>query len=179
MDELDSSPIRQGGTLGEPAGQASEPHSAGGHSSDDSADKAGGSFFTLPASQVPFPHSQYNASLQKRMEVVPDSEPESEVEAGGKKKKAMNAKSHRSIPPYRRLTDIASQASLFSQSTPVAPRPGATTNGMGGQADDDDDDDDDSSSESDDEGQSHIPQAKRAGKLRSKKTKGLLASIVY
>lgn len=179
MDELDSSPIKKGGTLGEFAGHGSGPHSAGAHSSDDSAGKAGGSLFTLPASQVPFPHSQYNASLPKRMEVVPDSEPESEVEAGGKKKKAINAKSHRSIP-YRRLTDIASQASLFSQSTPVAPRPGATTNGMGGQADDDDDDDDDdSSSESDDEGQSHIPQAKRAGNLRSKKTKGLLASIVY
>lgn len=177
MDELDSSPIRQGGTLGKLAGQASEPHNAGAHSSDDSAAKAKGSLFTLPASQVPFPHSQYHASLQKRMEVVPDSESESEAEAGSKKKKAMKAKSHRSIP-YRRLTDIASQASLFSQSTPVAPRPGATTNGMGGQADDDDDDDD-SSSESDDEGQSHIPQAKRAGKLRSKKTKGLLASIIY
>ncbi|KAG1771783.1 hypothetical protein EDD22DRAFT_522609 [Suillus occidentalis] len=177
MDELDSSPIRQGDTLGELAGQASEPHNAGAHSSDDSAGKAKGSLFTLPASQVPFSHSQYHASLQKRMEVVPDSESESEAEARGKKKKAMNAKSHRSIP-YRRLTDIASQASLFSQSTPVAPRAGATTNGMGGQADDDDDDDD-SSSESDNEGQSHIPQAKRAGKLRSKKTKGLLASILY
>jgi hypothetical protein len=178
MDELNSSLIGQGGILGKLAGNASEPHSAGGHSSDDSADKVEGSFFTLPASQVPFPHSQYNASLQKRMEVVPDSEPESEAETVGKKKKATNAKSRRSIPPYRRLTDIASQASLFSQSTPAAPRTGATTNGMGGQADDDDDDDD-SSSESDDEGQSHIPQAKRAGKLRSKKTKGLLASIVY
>ncbi|KAG1855734.1 hypothetical protein DFJ58DRAFT_785505 [Suillus subalutaceus] len=159
MDELDSSPIGQGGILGELAGKASDQNSAGEHSNDDSAGKADGSLFTLPASQVPFPHSQYNASVRKHMEVVPDSE---------------------SIP-YRRLTDIASQASLFSQSTPVAPRPSTMTNGMGRQADDDDDDDDDddSSSESDDEGQSHIPQGKRAGKLRSKKTKGLLASMVY
>lgn len=171
--------IGQGGTLGEFAGKASDKNSAGEHSDDDSAGKAGGSIFTLPASQVPFPHSQYNTSVQKRMEVVPDSEPESEAEAGGKKKKMTNAKSRRSIPPYRRLTDIASQASLFSQSTPVAPRPGAMSNGMGGQADEDEDDDDDSSSESDDEGQSHIPQAKRAGKLRSKKPKGLLASLNY
>ncbi|KAG1847919.1 hypothetical protein F4604DRAFT_1813894 [Suillus subluteus] len=180
MDELDSSLIGQGGILGELAGKASDQNSAGEHSDDDSAGKADGSLFTLPASQVPFPHSQYNASVRKHMEVVPDSESESEAETGGKKKMTTNAKTHRSIP-YRRLTDIASQASLFSQSTPVAPRPSTMTNGMGRQADDDDDDDDDddSSSESGDEGQSHIPQGKRAGKLRSKKTKGLLASMVY
>ncbi|KAG1809426.1 uncharacterized protein BJ212DRAFT_1484544 [Suillus subaureus] len=179
MDELDSSLIGQGGMLGKLAGKAPDQNSAGEHSDDDSADKAGRSLFTLPASQVPFPHSQYNASIQKRMEIVPDSESESEAEAGGKKK-TTNAKTSRSIPPYRRLTDIASQASLFSQSTPVAPHSSTLTNGMGGRADDDDDDDDDdSSSESDDEGQSHIPQGKRAGNLRSKKTKGLLASMVY
>lgn len=178
MDELDCSLIGQGGILGELAGKASDQNSAGEHSDNDSAGKANGSLFTLPASQVPFPHSQYNASVRKRMEVVPDSESESEVETGGKKK-TTNAKTHRSIPLYRRLTDIASQASLFSQSTPVAPRP-TRSNVMGRQADDDDDDDDDdSSSESDDEGRSHIPQGKRAGKLRSKKTKGLLASMVY
>ncbi|KAG2353659.1 hypothetical protein BDR07DRAFT_1432496, partial [Suillus spraguei] len=170
MDELDSSLIGQGGILGELAGKASDQDSEGEHSDDNPAGKAGWSPFTLPASQVPFPHSQYNASVHKHMEVVPDSESESEAEAGGKKKTA-NAKTRRSIPPYRRLTDIASQASLFSQRTPVTPRLGTATNGMGGRADDDDDDD--SSSESDDEGQSHIPQAKRAGKLHSKKTKGL------
>jgi hypothetical protein len=168
--------IEQGGKL---AGKADQ-NDTGEHSDDDSAGKADGSPFTLPASQVPFPHSQYNTSVQKRMEVVPDSESESEVEARGKKKMT-NAKMRKSIPPYRRLTDIASQASLFSQNTPVAPRQSTMTHGMGGQEadDDDDDDDDDSSSESDDEGQSHIPQGKRAGKLRSKKTKGLLASMVY
>ncbi|KAG2363914.1 hypothetical protein BDR07DRAFT_1402786 [Suillus spraguei] len=175
MDELDSSLIGQGGILGELAGKASDQDSEGEHSDDDPAGKAGWSPFTLPASQVSFPHSQYNASVHKHMEVVPDSESECEAEAGGKKKTA-NAKTRRSIPPYRRLTDIASQASLFSQRTPVTPRLGTATNGMGGRADDDDDDD--SSSESDDEGQSHIPQAKRAGKLHSKKTKGLLASLV-
>jgi hypothetical protein len=176
IDELDSPFIEQGGKL---AGKADQ-NDTGEHSDDDSAGKADGSPFTLPASQVPFPHSQYNTSVQKRMEVVPDSESESEVEARGKKKMT-NAKMRKSIPPYRRLTDIASQASLFSQNTPVAPRQSTMTHGMGGQEadDDDDDDDDDSSSESDDEGQSHIPQGKRAGKLRSKKTKGLLASMVY
>lgn len=176
MDELDSSLLGQGGILGELAGKASDQNGEGEHSDDDSAGKAGESPFTLPASQVPFPHSQYNTPVYKHMEVVPDSESESEAEAGGKKKTA-NAKTRRSIPPYRRLTDIASQASLFSQRTPVGPRLSTVANGMGGRADDNDDDDD-SSSESDDEGQSHIPQAKRAGKLRSKKTKGLL-SIVY
>ncbi|KAG1862981.1 hypothetical protein C8R48DRAFT_209546 [Suillus tomentosus] len=178
VEELDSSPIGQGGKL---AGKVSDQHSPEEHSDDDSAGKAGGSLFTLPASQVPFPHSQYKASVQKHMEVVSDSESESEAEAGAEKRKTTNAKTRRSIPPYRRLTDIASQATLFSQSNPVAPRAGTIVNGMGGQVDDDDDDDDDddSSSESDNEGQSHIPQANRAGKLRSKKTKGLLASMVY
>ncbi|KAG1803103.1 hypothetical protein EV424DRAFT_1434583, partial [Suillus variegatus] len=166
------SPIGQGGKL---TGKASDQNSPGEHSDDDSAGKAGGSLFTLPASQVPFPHSQYKASVQKHMEVVSDSESESEAEAGAEKRKTINATTRRSIPPYRRLTDIASQATLFSQSNPVAPRAGTIVNGMGGQVDDDDDDDDDddSSSESDNEGQSHIPQANRAGKLRSKKTKGL------
>ncbi|KAG1730761.1 hypothetical protein EDB19DRAFT_2010606 [Suillus lakei] len=172
--DLSCSPIGQGGILGELAGKASDQNSAGEHSDDDSAGKVSESLFTLPASEVPFPYSQYNASVQKRIEVVPDSEPESEAEAGGERKKTTNTKMRRSRPPYRRLTDIASQGALFSQSTPVAPGPTTMANGKRGQADGDDDDSS-SSSESDDEDRSHIPQAKRAGKLRSKKTKGLLS----
>ncbi|OAX44104.1 hypothetical protein K503DRAFT_543459 [Rhizopogon vinicolor AM-OR11-026] len=194
-DEIDrSSPLLDGPVeiLGELAGQASDQNDVGERSDDGSADKSRKPLFELteslvpfpdsqgnsplqnhldvPASQVPFPYSKYNAPIQKRFEVVEDSEFETD---GGEKEKKTVAKGRRSIAPYRKLSDIAaSQSALFSQSTPVVPRPSTLTSRKVWQADDADDET--SSSDSDGGSQSHIPEAMRAGRLRSKKLKGLL-----
>ena len=87
--------------------------------------------------------------------------------------------------PFRRLSDIASQA-MFTPDSAFALRPPAAKDmswslGKNGddkaQSDDDDDDDDDDESDEDDEDEgkkSHIPQERRAGAgLQKKRTSGL------
>jgi len=176
-DEIDpSSPPLDGlgDILGELAGKASDQNDIDiGERSDNDSATSKERLFTLTASQVPFPYSQYNAPIQKRIEVIEDSSSmESEADGGVEKKKRAVAKTRKSMTPYRKLSDIASQSALFSQSAAVLPGSSAVASRKAWQVDDSDDET--SSSDSDGGNHSHIPEAKRAGKLRSKKLKGLL-----
>lgn len=172
-DEIDpSSPLLNGSgdILGELAGKASNENDTGGRSDDDSTSKSQEPLFTLTASQVPFPYSQYNVPIQKRLEVASDSGMESETN-GGSEKKETAAKTRGSM--YRKLSDIAAnKMALFSQRKAVLPGLNSKASRERWQ---DDEDDETSSSDSDSANQSHIPEGNRAGKLRSKKRKGPLA----
>jgi hypothetical protein len=174
-DEIDPSspPLEEPGD--EPAGRAAD-HSDGERSDDDSAAKSGEPLFTLTASQVPFPYSQYNEPIQRRLEAASDSsDVESETNDGDVKKK-IAAKPRGSIAAYPKLSDIAAnQSALFSQSAVILPGSSSMAGRKVWQVDDEDDET--SSSDSDDASQSHIPEANRAGKLRFKKPKGLLAAL--
>lgn len=176
-DEIDASspPLDgPGDILGELAGKASDQNDIDiRERSDNESTTSREPLFTLTASQVPFPYSQYNAPIQKRFEVVGDSSSmESEADVGVERKKRAVPKTRKSITPYRTLSDIASQSALFSQSAAALPGLSSTASRKARQVDDSDDET--SSSDSDDGNHSHIPEAKRAGKLRSKKSKGLL-----
>jgi hypothetical protein len=94
------------------------------------------------------------------------------------------SRSFSSSAPYRRLTDIASQGSVFASPllTSAAPSPSVKRNEMentfnfGRDESEDDDEEDNSSSDSDEQRKSHIPKSRRAGVKRGNK-KGLFASI--
>lgn len=132
--------------------------------------------FILTESQPPFPYSQWaetqieepedDEPLDDHKSASPTEDEEDEVAStvDARPKSASTASS------YRRLTDIASQHTLFS--TPVSSRPAfapvvkGKLNEMYGKAMEDEDDDDDESgsdSDSDAEETSHIPKSRRAG----------------
>jgi hypothetical protein len=77
--------------------------------------------------------------------------------------------------PYRRLTDIASEKSLFeSDLTPTASQPEKVTD-FKWAADDDSEDEDDSGTSSDAGRKSHIPKSRVAGSTVRKNRRGLLS----
>ncbi|KAJ6625493.1 hypothetical protein B0H10DRAFT_1942415 [Mycena sp. CBHHK59/15] len=126
----------------------------------------------LPAeSQIPFPYSQWNDMLEEACPGSPkdseDEDSEDEVEA------SIKASQRPSVGSYRRLTDIASQPSLFSATSNLRPEafPSATfpraqnkreeLYGTVPQEEDDATDSDSSASDA----PSHIPKSRRAGMI--------------
>jgi len=160
-----------GDILGELATKSSDKHETVERPDDDSASEPE-PLFNLTASQVPFPYSQYNGHISKRLEVASDPDTDPDTNNGGGERKRAAAKTRGSV--YRKLSDIASQSPFLYQRPSV---PAASSFTKGWQVDEEDDET--SSSDSDSESQSHIPVENRAGKLRSKRSRGLLEGLKF
>lgn len=131
--------------------------------------------FDLSSSQIPFPYSQNQTNSTptafpngKESEGTTDSEEEPKV---AKKKAKLPA-------VYRSLSQLASQATLFSPSLPT-PADKSVTNGKAKKRPADEDSSSSSSSDEDEvNGSGHIPQGRRAGSvLETKKRRGTLSNI--
>ena len=132
--------------------------------------------FDLSSSQIPFPYSQKQTNLAptafpngKETEGTTDSEEEPKVA----KKKAKQAAG------YRSLSQLASQATLFSPSLPT-PASKSMTNGKAKKRPADDSSSSSSSSDADEaNGSEHIPRGRRAGSVleSNKKRKSILSRI--
>lgn len=172
VDELRSSPQAQEsqkGLLTSPKTNSSHAHSNRGSSPSHEP------LFIHTSSQAAFPYSQWQSippdleypSSPKGNGASPnDSDDEDEVAAAVK-----TSRITRPIGTYRKLTDIASQPTLFSTPPPVLKpasfaRPGDTRDMYGSSARDDEDDESDSDTDSDEEAVSHIPKSRRAGAIR-------------
>jgi hypothetical protein len=132
--------------------------------------------FDLSSSQIPFPYSQNQTNSAptafpngKESEGTTDSEEEPKV---AKKKAKLPA-------VYRSLSQLASQATLFSPSLPT-PASKSVTNGRAKKRPADEDSSSSSSSSDVDEanGSGHIPRGRRAGSvLETKKRRSTLSKI--
>lgn len=129
--------------------------------------------FDLTSSQIPFPYSQHLGNLAPA--VSPNGK-ESEGTTGSEEEPKVGEKRTRTPARYRSLSQLASQATLFSPSLPT-PASKSMTNGKAKKYVEDS-----SSSSSSDEdgvnGSEHIPRGRRAGAvLKTKKRKSLLSRI--
>jgi len=137
--------------------------------------------FILTESQPPFPYSQWNSVEhfgESPLQGVPripsptESADEEEVEVSVKSV----PRNQKSRAPYRKLTDITSQQTLFS--TPALLRPASFPSlrnklndlyGRDGQ-EEESDPESDSGSDADGEAKSHIPKSRRAGLASQRKS---------
>ncbi|KAF8122732.1 hypothetical protein K438DRAFT_1792966 [Mycena galopus ATCC 62051] len=130
----------------------------------------------LPAeSQVPFPYSQWNSVPEFCPGSPKDSEDEEEEVAASMKPPQSQRPANASTGSYRRLTDIASQPSLFSKTPTLRAMPPVTfpsakdkRDSLYGKLPQEDEDSTDSDSSS---GNviSHIPKSRRAGMATRKR----------
>jgi hypothetical protein len=135
-------------------------------------DEAQAPLFFPAESQVPFPYSQWNSVPEFSPRSPKDSDDEEEEEEVAAAMKSPQRPANASTGSYRRLTDIASQPSLFSTRTalraadfPPATFPSAKDkrDALYGKLPQEDDDDSDDSDSSAGNAPSHIPKSRRAG----------------
>jgi hypothetical protein len=135
-------------------------------------DEAQAPLFFPAESQVPFPYSQWNSVPEFSPRSPKDSDDEEEEEEVAAAMKSPQRPANASTGSYRRLTDIASQPSLFSTRTalraadfPPATFPSAKDkrDALYGKLPQEDDDDSNDSDSSAGDAPSHIPKSRRAG----------------
>lgn len=128
--------------------------------------------FDLSSSQIPFPYSQYqDTPTPTTFANGKDSDSEDEPRVSKRKPKP--------VVQYRSLSQLASQATLFSPSLPTPPNKSPTVGKTKKRVADEDSSSSSSSSDADEaNGSKHIPRGRRAGSvLETKKKKSLLSRI--
>jgi len=115
--------------------------------------------FLPGTSQYPIPSSDLPAAEESPSE---ESEEEEKMCVPPSPRVLRSSTAKKTITPYRRLSVLASQRSIFP-STPIEPAPVTKSQAKPGSDDDDDEDSGVSDSDSDSPPPSHIPKGRRAG----------------